>query len=342
MRLAQVEMYAGTPQSQQPQAVVPQEVNVSITRVKPAINHIVPANAKIFKLAEGFKFTEGPIWLNDSQQLLFSDPNANRIYQYDARTATLSVFREPSGYAGNDVAGYGQPGSNGLTLDKQGRLTINQHGNRRVIRVEQDGRETVLADRYQGKRLNSPNDLVYKSDGALYFTDPPFGLPKFFDDPHKELSFSGVYRAVNGKVTLLTNELTGPNGLAFSPNEKYFYVDNWDPARKVVLRFPVQHDGSLGKSEVFADMTQEIPGDEALDGLKVDVEGNVYVAAPDGVRIYSAAGEHLGTITAPRPVHNMAWGGDGRTLYLCARDRLYRIELLVPGIAPHPQRGARP
>ena len=169
-----------------------------------------------------------------------------------------------------DIAEYGQPGSNGLTLDRDGRLTIDEHGNHRVTRLERNGQLTVLADRYEGKRLNSPNDLVYKSDGALYFTDPPFGLPKFFDDPRKELPFSGVFRVADGHVQLLTTDLTGPNGLAFSPDERFLYVDNWDVARKVIMRYPVQADGALGPGEVFFDLTVSEPGEEAFDGLKVD------------------------------------------------------------------------
>jgi len=335
MRLARLSFYPADTAGGGPVAVTPQEVNVQVNRLDPAVDTIIPANAKIYKLAEGFQFTEGPIWIENGGYLLFSDPNANRIYRYDPEHGALSVYREHSGYDGADIAKYGQPGSNGLTVDSAGRLTLNQHGNRRVVRFEPDGTLTVLADRYHGKRLNSPNDLVYKSDGAIYFTDPPFGLPKFFDDPHKELTFSGVYRAQNGTVTLLSDELKGPNGIAFSPDEKYLYVDDWDAAHKVVLRFPVDADGTLGASAVFTDMTAEVPGDEALDGLKVDRNGNVYVAAPDGVRIYSASGRHLGTIMAPRPVHNFAWGGaDGRTLYLCARDRLYRIELMADGVRP--------
>jgi gluconolactonase len=269
MRLARLSFYPGDVHSADPIAVAPQEVNVRITRNDAAINDIVPANAKIFKVAEGFLFTEGPVWVREGGYLLFSDPNANRIYRYDASEAKLSVFRERSGYEGADIAEYHQPGSNGLTLDKQGRVTLDQHGNRRVVRME-GNQMVVLADRYQGKRLNSPNDLVYQSDGSIYFTDPPFGLPKGYDDVHKELSYSGVYRASKGKVILLTKELTGPNGIAFSPDERYLYVDNWDPQHKVVLRFPVKRDGTLGKSEVFADLTQEIPGEEALDGLKVE------------------------------------------------------------------------
>jgi gluconolactonase len=335
MRLAKLSFSRPDTSSADPIAVEPQEVNIRVERLDPSIDQIVPPNAKLYKLAQGFQFTEGPIWIRKQGYLLFSDPNANRIYSYDPRQATLSVYREHSGYEGKDIADYGQPGSNGLTVDRQGRLTINQHGNRRIVRVEANGSLTVLAASYQGKRLNSPNDLVYKSDGSLFFTDPPFGLPKFFADPRKELSFSGVFRAKDGKVTLVSDELDGPNGLAFSPKEDYLYVDNWSPKRKVILRFPVKRDGSIGKSEVFVDMSAELPGGDAFDGMKIDTRGNLYVTAPDGVRIYSPAGKHLGTITAPRVVHNLAWGGgDGHTLYLCASDRLYRIDVLMAGMRP--------
>jgi gluconolactonase len=331
MRLASL---AFVPGNATPLAVPPQEVNVRVVRLDPAIDAIVPANPKIFKLAEGFQFTEGPVWQRGRERLLFSDPNANRIYAYDSKNAALTVFREQSGYAGADIAEFGQPGSNGLTFDPQGRLTIDQHGNHRVVRVDGD-QLTVLADSYQGKRLNSPNDLVYRSDGSVYFTDPPFGLPKFYDDPRKELAFSGVYRARNGRTTLLTRTLKGPNGIAFSPDQQFLYVGNWDPEAKVVLRFPVKRDGSLGASTVFADLTQEVPGEEALDGIKIDQAGNLYLSAPDGLRIYSSSGKHLGTIIAPRPIHNFAWGdADGKTLYLTARDRLYRIALQVEGVRP--------
>jgi gluconolactonase len=265
--------------------------------------------------------------------LLFSDPNSNRIYKYTS-DGKLSVFREKSGYAGADIAEYGQPGSNGLTLDSEGRLTINEHGNRRVVRLEKNGEVTVLADRYQGKRLNSPNDLVYRSDGALYFTDPPFGLPRFFEDQRKELSFSGVFCLFKGELKLVSKDFTGPNGLAFSPDEKYLYVGNWDEKKKIVMRYEVQPDGSLENGQVFFDMTGA-PGEDALDGLKVDRMGNVYVSGPGGIWILSPAGRHLGTIIAPMHPHNFAWGDeDGRTLYLCARSGLYRMRLNIPGIRP--------
>ncbi|HVY83414.1 MAG TPA: SMP-30/gluconolactonase/LRE family protein, partial [Steroidobacteraceae bacterium] len=262
------------------------------------------------------------------------DPNQNTIYKY-TEAGALTVFRDKSGYDAADIAEYGQPGSNGLTLDREGRLTINEHGRRRVTRLEWDSSLTVLADRYRGRRLNSPNDLVYRSDGSVYFTDPPFGLPRFYDDPRKELPFSGVYRVSRGRLQLLDKRLKGPNGIAFSPDEKFLYVGNWDPQAKIIERFPVKRDGSVGAGSVFIDLTRQIAGDEALDGIKVDVRGNLYVSAPGGVWIFDASGKHLGTITAPKPVHNFAWGGaDGKTLYLCARSALYRIPLLVEGVRP--------
>jgi gluconolactonase len=332
MRFARLEFYNAAA-IHGPLAVTPHEVNVEVLRLDPAIDEIVPANPKIHKLAEGFLFTEGPVWVRDGGYLLFSDPNHNTIYKYTA-DGRLSVFREPSGYEGADVAEYGQPGSNGLTLDKQGRLTVNQHGNRRVVRIEPDGSPTVLADRYRGKRLNSPNDLVYRSDGGLYFTDPPFGLPRFYEDPRKELPYSGVFFLKDGKLKLVSTDLRGPNGLAFSPDEKYLYVGNWDEKKKVVMRYEVRPDGSLVNGTVFFDMTSA-PGEDALDGIKVDVRGNLYVSGPGGLWVLSPAGKHLGTIVAPRHPHNMAWGDeDGKTLYLCARSGLYRMRLNVAGLRP--------
>jgi gluconolactonase len=331
MRLAKLDFYGGSVRG--PYPVEPQEVNVEVLRLDPGIDEIVPSNPKIFKLAENFQFTEGPVWDRDGNYLLFSDPNANTIYKYTAE-GQLSVFKANSGYEGADIAEYGQPGANGLTFDAQGRLTIDQHGNRRVVRIEKDGRLTVLADRFEGKRLNSPNDLVYRSDGTLFFTDPPFGLPKFFEDRRRELAWSGVYGLIKGEPRLLTKELTGPNGIAFSPDEKYLYVGDWDEKKKVVMRYDVKADGTLVGGEVFFDMTSA-PGEDAIDGVKVDQRGNVYVSGPGGLWILSPAGKHLGTILAPKHPHNFAWGdADGKTLYLCARNTLYRMRLNVPGVRP--------
>src|SRR5215471_1819498 len=333
MREAKLEFYKG---GVAPVAITPSEVNVEVIRKDQALDAVVPPNPKIFKIAEGFKFTEGPVWDRKGGFLLFSDPNNNTIYKYSPEgSGQLTVFREKSGYEGADIAEYGQPGSNGLTFDREGRLTINQHGNHRVVRLESDGQLTVLADKSEGKRLNSPNDLVYRSDGTLYFTDPPFGLPKFFDDPRKELPFSGVFMVKeSGKVALATKDLNGPNGLAFSPDEKFFYVDNWEDNRKIVMRYEVQPDGSLKNGKLFFDMTKA-PGEDACDGMKIDKAGNLYVSGPGGLWILSPQGKHLGTIIPPKHPHNFTWGdADGKTLYLCARSGLYRMRLNIEGIRP--------
>ena len=308
-------------------------VALEVERRDGALDALVPRDARIEKLADGFAFVEGPIWIRDGK-LLFSDPNTNVIYQWSEGRG-VSVFRRNSGLEG-DISAYHQPGSNGLTLDPEGRLTLCQHGNRRVVRIESDGKETVLADRYQGKRLNSPNDLVYHSDGTLYFTDPPFGLPKVYDDPGKELPYSGVFCLARGTLKLASTDLKGPNGLAFSPDEKYLYVGNWDEQKKIVMRYEVRGDGALVGGKVFFDMTSA-PGDEAIDGVKVDRRGNVYVSGPGGVWVISALGRHLGTLRGPELAANFAWGDtDGRGLYMTARTGLYRVRLGVAGVRPAP------
>jgi gluconolactonase len=303
-----------------------------IVRLDPALDAIIPSDARIEKVAAGLTFGEGPVW-DPEGSLLFSDPNENVIYRWSVDDG-ISVFRANSGYAGADIGEYGQPGSNGLAFDPEGRLTIDQHGNRRVVRLEKNGVLTVLADSFEGKRFNSPNDLVYRSDGTLYFTDPPFGLPKFFDDPMKELPYSGVFAWRDGELRLVAKDLAGPNGIAFSPDEQFLYVTNWDPAKKVVMRYPVEADGSLGAGEVFFDMTSA-PGEEALDGIKVDQAGNLFVSGPGGAWIISPDGKHLGMIKAPELPANFAWGAaDGRTLYMTARTGLYRIRTAIPGMRP--------
>ena len=316
------------------------EVKFEVDRKDHALDAILPSNAKLEKLADGFAFTEGPIWIDahnpaiapDSNEgfLLFSDPNNNTIYRM-ASEGDVRVYRTKSGYTGENIGEYGQPGSNGLTTDEQGRLTMCQHGNRRVVRIERNGVTTVMADKWQGKRLNSPNDLVYRSDGALFFTDPPFGLPKFHSDPRRETPHFGVYSVKNAELRLVSTDFSGPNGLAFSPDERFLYVGNWDDYKKVVFRYPVNADATLRKGELFFDMTSA-PGEDAIDGIKVDRRGNVFVSGPGGLWILSPDGKHLGTLRGPEHPHNMAWGeADRQTLYLTAQTGIYRIRLNNPG-----------
>jgi gluconolactonase len=309
-------------------AALGEEARTDVVRLDPALDALVPQGAKVEKLAGGFQFTEGPVWSPDGY-LLFSDPNANAIYRWNP-DGQVTIFRTKSGYTGLDIGEYGQPGSNGLAFDPEGRLTICEHGNRRITRLEKNGVITVLADRYEGKRLNSPNDLVYRSDGALFFSDPPFGLPKFHDDPRRELPFTGVFALVKGTLKCVSTDLSGPNGLAFSPDEKHLYVTNWDERKKVVMRYDALADGSLSRGTVFFDMGAA-PQAEALDGVKVDRQGNLYVSGPGGLWVLSPEAKHLGTIRTPELPANFAWGDDKRTLYLTARTGLYRLRLNVPG-----------
>ena len=327
MRTASLDFYA--PDRARPAVAAELEVD----RADGGLDAIVGADATLERVAGGFVFTEGPVWSRDGA-LLFSSPNTNAIYRWHP-SGRITVFRSKSGYSGTDIGRFTQPGSNGLTFDPDGRLTICQHGNRRVIRVEPHGNLTVLADRFDGRRLNSPNDLVYRSDGTLFFTDPPFGLPDVFQDPGKELPFSGVFAARDGRVTLVTDELEGPNGLAFSPDERYLYVGNWDLERKVVMRYELGPDCQATDATVLFDMT-DAEGEDALDGLKVDIEGNVYACGPGGIWIVSPDGVHLGTLRLPEAPHNLAWGdADGRTLYITALTSVYRIRLGIAGIGPN-------
>jgi gluconolactonase len=283
---------------------------------------------RIERVAAGFEFTEGPVWSKADGALLFSSPNTNAIYRYDPRDERVTVFRSKSGYSGVDVGRYQQPGSNGLAFSPDGLLTLCQHGNRRVIRVNPHGDTTVLCDSYEGRRLNSPNDLVYGSDGTLYFTDPAFGLPGVFDDPAKELGFQGVFAVrPDGTTVLIDDSLEGPNGIALSPDERYLYVGDWDPAHTAVVRYPIGAHGAVaGPPELLVDLTDE-PGEDAIDGLKVREDGRLYVCGPGGVWVLSPTGERLDLIELPEAPHNLAWGPDQRTLYVTALTSIYRILL---------------
>lgn len=302
-----------------------------IIREDPRLEALLPADARIEVLATGFDWSEGPVWDQKGGFLLFSDVPRNSIYQW-SRERGIELYLKPSGYTG--VAGYGrEPGSNGLLIDRQGRLILMEHGDRRVARMDPDGGKVTLADRYQGKRLNSPNDGTLKSNGDLYFTDPPYGLPKQWNDPRRELDFCGVYRWSNGALTLLTSELSRPNGIGFSPDEKTLYVANSDPQRAVWMAYPVKDDGTLGAGRVFADVTamvsRELPG--LPDGLKVDARGNLWATGPGGVHIYAPDGRRLGRMDTGEATANVAWGDDGSTLYITADMYLCRVKTKTRG-----------
>jgi gluconolactonase len=303
-----------------------------IVRLDPAIEAIVSQNARLEKVVDGIRFAEGPVWdRRGGGRLLFSDLPNNAVMQWSPGRSTSEVFRSQV-FKGDFPDGV-LIGTNGLAFDPQGRLVAAEHGNRRITRMEKDGKITVLADRYDGKRLNSPNDVVVRSNGDIYFTDPT-GLHRSFPDgsdkPPLELGYNGVYRITpGGAVELLTRALPFPNGLAFSPDETRLYVSNSRP-RRYWAAFDVRADGRIANGRTLADVTGE-PGDGVPDGLKVDRRGNIY-AASTGVRIFSPDGTHLGTIATPEAAANCAWGdADGRTLYVTARTGVYRIRLRVAG-----------
>ena len=305
----------------------------TIERLDARLDAIVPSQARVERIAEGFDWSEGPVWDKRGGFLLFSDVPMNTVFKWQAGKG-VSVFLKPSGYTGTVPRG-GEPGSNGLIMDAQGRLVLCQHGDRRVARLEDDGKTfKTLADRYMGKRFNSPNDGVFNAQGDLYFTDPPYGLLKQNDDPAKEIDFNGVYRisASDGSVTLLTKEMTFPNGIAFSPDEKTLYVANSDPKKAIWKAFPVKDDGTLGEGRVFADVTSSVGSRKGLpDGMKVDQAGNLFATGPGGVLIFAPDGTHLGTFATGEATANCGWGEDGTVLYITADMYIGRIKLTTKG-----------
>lgn len=292
-------------------------MDVQVEAYSSAIWQIVPEKVTLEQVATGFGFTEGPVWCKD--YLLFSDIPRNRIVRWHMRSEgpEVTTFRSPSG------------NSNGLTLDRSGRLIVCEHSTRRVTRTEVDGSVSVLAERYEGRRLNSPNDVVVRSDGSIYFTDPPYGLENL--NAWKELSFNGVYRfAPDGKLVLLVDDFDRPNGLAFSPDESVLYID--DTSRSHIRAFDVNPDGNLGNGQVLIDMQSSETG--APDGMKVDEKGNIYCTGPGGLWVIDSNGQCLGRIMLPALPANLAWGDmDRRTLYITARSSIYRLRLAVPGVA---------
>ena len=313
----------------------------SIERLDPALDELVPAGAQLEIVAEGFDWSEGPVWVPaDGGFLLFSDIPPNTIYRWDARSGK-SEYLKPSGYTGTAPRG-GEVGSNGLALDRAGHLLLCQHGDRRVARLDATGddpqpRYATLADRHDGLRFSSPNDLTVHSSGAVYFTDPPYGLDGYQEDvskiPGKEIPYQGVYRiAPDGKVTLLTKELERPNGIAFSPDEKTLYVANSHPQRPVIMAYPVVADGAIGAGRVLFDASPWIGQRKGLpDGMAVDEHGNLFATGPGGVLVISPEGKHLGTLLTTQATSNCTFGEDGRTLFITADGYLLRVPLSTKG-----------
>jgi gluconolactonase len=302
-----------------------------IERADPRLDRLIPADAVIEVLAEGFRWSEGPAWDRVAGRLLFSDVPNNVVHAW-SETGGLSAFLKPSGYTGPEGGGGREPGANGLAFDAQGRLVLCQHGDRRVARLE-GGRFVALVERFEGRRFNSPNDLVVAGDGAIYFTDPPYGLTKTFDDPGREIGWNGVYRlAPDGKVSVLVKDLRAPNGIGLSPDGRTLYVGQSDPDRPVVMAYDLAKDGSASNGRVFFDtspLRKNGPG--APDGLKVDREGNVFTTGPGGVLVLTPKGEYLGTIVTGVPTANCGFGDDGSTLYLTANDKLCRVRTTTKG-----------
>jgi gluconolactonase len=304
----------------------------TIERIDPRFDQIVPRDARVERLGEGFDWSEGPVWDKKGKYLLFSDVPLNTVFKWQEGKG-VSVCLKPSGYTGTAPRG-GEPGSNGLLMDDRGRLILCQHGDRRVARLEDGGKFTTLADRYMGKRLNSPNDGVFNSSGDLYFTDPPYGLLGQNKDPDKELDYNGVFRISggNGTLTLLTKEMTFPNGIALSPDEKTLYVANSDPQKAIWMAFPLKEDGTIGAGRVFADVTSSVPAKKGLpDGMKVDAAGNLFATGPGGVLVFAADGTHLGTFNTGEATANCGWGEDGSVLYITADMYIGRVRLTTKG-----------
>ena len=316
----------------QPAETAPDTGAGTLLRVDPRFDALVPADARIEKLADGFVFTEGPVWDRAQSRLLFSDVRGNGVYEWTESGGT-SPFIEPV-FEG-DRTGLRSVSSNGLTLDAEGRLVMCEHGNRLISRVEADGTRTTLVDSYDGNRLNSPNDAAYASDGRLYFTDPGSALEGRDASPLRELDFNGIYRlSPDGELELLYRDQSRPNGIALSPDESILYVANSDPEQKVWMAYDLGEDG-VSNPRVFFDVNDET-AEGAADGLKVDDAGNLFATGPGGVWVIAPDGTHLGTIMPDEVPANVAWGDDGRTLYMTARTGLYRIRLTTGGAIPGP------
>ena len=333
--VASVFFFVPTGATLQSQAQAPKRTLGTIERFDSQLDKLLAPEAKLEILADGFTWTEGPVWMGDATNghLLFSDIPRNSIFKWTAKDG-IQLFMNPSGYTG--VTFYGlEPGSNGLLKDLDGNLVLCEHGDRRVSVLTPGGGKRTLADNYQGKRLNSPNDAALKSNGDLYFTDPPYGLPSREKDPRRELEHFGVYRISkkDGSLTLLTTELARPNGIGFSPDEKTLYVAQSDPKNAIWMSFAVQADGTLSKGTLFYDATKEVGKMPGLpDGLSVDTQGNLWASGPGGIWIFSKEAKLLGRINTGERTSNCAFGEDGTSLFVTADSYLCRIATKAKGM----------
>ncbi|WP_215238044.1 SMP-30/gluconolactonase/LRE family protein [Dyadobacter helix] len=300
----------------------------------PAFEKLISKNARIEVLASGFDWSEGPVWIKNGNYLLFSDVPKNVIYKWEEKEG-LSVFLKPSGYTG---LGYysDEPGSNGLTVDDQGRLIACEHGDRRISAMPlTKGGKITLADKFEGKRFNSPNDVVQHSNGSYYFTDPPYGLEKKHDDPSREITNFGVYRlSPDGKVSMEIKDLTRPNGLAFSPDGKTLYVAQSDPERAIYMTYPVTADGHIGVGKLLYDATPMLKSGRLKglpDGLKIDRDGNLWASGPGGILVLNPQGKLLGRLEMSELTSNCAWGNDGSVLYLTVDSYVCRVQTNTKG-----------
>jgi len=303
----------------------------SIERIDPALDAIVNKDAKVEIIAEGFEWSEGPLWLSDQNILIFSDVPKNIVYKW-SEGKDAEIYLTPSGYTGDNSPYSGEEGSNGLFLSNDGKLVLCQHGDRKVSVMDAPlnapaAKFLPLADNYQGKKLNSPNDGTFNSKGDLFFTDPPYGLPKQAEDSTKEIPFQGVYRVANSQIILLTDSVTRPNGIALFPGEKTLLVANSDPAKAVWYAFDLNENDSITSGRVFYDATQNTNEKGSPDGLKIDKAGNVFATGPGGVWIFSKEGNLLGKIKIPEATSNCALSPDEKTLYITADMYVVRVKL---------------
>jgi gluconolactonase len=308
------------------------EVKRYIEKLDDSLASLIDLDAKIEVISDGHQWSEGPVWNKSGNFLLWSDVPRNKISKWDPETGKTSIFMDPSGYDGPKTE-WGEPGSNGLMMDSKGKLIVCDHGNRRVYRLEDDGTKTTICDRFNGKKFNSPNDLIIHSNGDIYFTDPPYGLK---DKAAREIEWHGVYRVKpDGTVTLLTKEMSRPNGIGLSPDEKTLYVAQSDNENAIFKSWPINEDGTLGSGKVLLDAMPWVrKGDQGMpDGMAVDTQGNIWGTGPGGVMIISPEGKLLGRIMMGKKTANCAFGEDGSTLFMTSSNFICKVKTKVMGLS---------